>query len=207
MDPKQGGKGHRRRGAELESALLDAAWVELTETGYTALTFEGIAQRAGTSRTVLYRRWETKADLVLAAVAHMITKGPAELPDTGSLRGDLVALMRNSNERSISSNALLFSYLGGYFRETGTSPKDLRAALIGDRTDAFDDLYARAAARGEVDLALLTPRLRTLPIDLFRHEAMMTLEPVPDAVIDEILDQIFLPLVTPKEPATQRRAG
>jgi hypothetical protein len=54
----------------------------------------------------------------------------------------------------------------------------------------------RAIARGEVDAVRMTPRVRSLAIDLFRHEALMTLRPVPNAVIDEILDDIYLPLVT-----------
>jgi len=47
----------RRRGAELEAALLDAAWDELQAVGYAGLTMEAVADRAGTSRAVLYRRW------------------------------------------------------------------------------------------------------------------------------------------------------
>lgn len=200
MDPIDGVGKQRRRGAELEAALLEAAWEELTQTGYSALTFDGVAQRAGTSRTVLYRRWETKTELVLAAVSRMLRRGPLEAPDTGSLRGDLLALLRASNERSLAANAMLFSYLGGYFRETGTSPKDLRATLIQPRPQrtSVDVILDRAIARGEIDPGRLTPRLRTLPVDLYRHEVLMTLAPVPDDVIVEMLDEVFLPLVMPR---------
>lgn len=208
MDSISKGAKRRRRGDELEAALLEAAWQELIEAGYSAMTFDGVAQRAGTSRTVLYRRWETKADLVQAAVTRKVRKAPIDPPDTGTFRGDMVAILRLSNERSVSSNAMLFAYLGGYFQETGTSPKDLRELLIDKQRSTIDIIIDRAVERGEVDPTRLTPRRRTLAVDLFRHEALMTLAPVPDAVIEEILDEVFLPLVGPEtEPAPASGRG
>jgi AcrR family transcriptional regulator len=185
----------RRRGAELENALLDATWEEIVERGYAAMTIESVAERAGTSRPVIYRRWPTKADLVRATLERTMTRDPMELPDTGSLRGDLIAVMRYANARRIGTTVLLASYLGAYFQETGTSPADLREAVLGNRVSPIDAAIDRAVARGEVDPARLTPRVRTLAFDLFRHEALMTLKPVPDGVIEQILDEVFLPLV------------
>lgn len=186
----------RRRGVELENALLDATWQEIVDRGYAAMTIESVAERAGTSRPVIYRRWPTKADLVRATLERTMTRDPMELPDTGSLRGDLIAVMRYANERRIGTTALLASYLGAYFQETGTSPAELRESVLGDRSSAIDVVIDRAVARGEVDPARVTRRVRSVAFDLFRHEALMTLKPVPDNVIDEILDEVFLPLVT-----------
>ena len=59
----------RRHGEERESAILDAAWAELVEVGYTRLTREAVAARAGTSKPVVYRRWPGRPELVLAACA------------------------------------------------------------------------------------------------------------------------------------------
>lgn len=185
----------RRRGTELEHAILHAAWSELIERGYAALTIDAVAQRAGTSRPVLYRRWSTKADLVRAAVVHVSQRDNVPVPDTGSLRDDMVALMCQANQRRIAMTALLTYYLGAYFQETGTSPRELREVMIGERHSSVDVVVDRAIARGEVDPATLTPRRRTLAFDLFRHEALMTLAAVPESVIQEIVDDIFMPLV------------
>ena len=61
----------RRRGTELEDALLTAAWQQLQEEGYQKLTIEGIAAAAGTTKTVLYRRWPKKALIVVAAFSSL----------------------------------------------------------------------------------------------------------------------------------------
>lgn len=189
----------RRRGAELEDALLAATWDELLDTGYAALTIDAVAQRAGTSRPVIYRRWPTKAELVRAAVDHRMLRDRPVPPDTGALRSDLIELMHFANQHRAGFTVLLAYYLGPYFQETGTSPADLRESAFQHRATATDLILDRAAARGELDPARLTPRIRSLPFDLYRHEALMTLKPVPDDVIEAIVDEIFLPLVQPIE--------
>ena len=166
----------------------------MIDQGYAALTIEAVAQRAGTSRPVLYRRWATKADLVRAAVVHVARGDNVPVPDTGGLRDDMVAVMRQANQLRSAMTALMTYYLGAYFQETGTSPRQLREVMIGGRRSSVDVIIDRAIARGEIDPATLTPRRRTLAFDLFRHEALMTLAPVPGSVIEEIVDDIFMPL-------------
>ncbi|MFT4084469.1 MAG: TetR/AcrR family transcriptional regulator [Nocardioides sp.] len=188
-------KNRRRRGAELEDALLDAAWDELVAHGYAGLTIDSVAQRAGTSRPVIYRRWASKPELVRAAVDRMLRADPMTPPDTGSLRGDLLAVLRFANEHRVGVMTLLSSYLGGYFQETGTTPADLRATMLRDRPSPMDAVVDRAIERGEVDPVRATPRIRSLAFDLCRHEALMTLTQVPEEVIEEIVDDIVLPLL------------
>ncbi len=187
----------RRRGDALETALLDAAWAELDERGYDALTFEGVATRAGTSRAVIYRRWAGKPELVTAAIAHGLRADPVVLPDTGTLRGDLIDLITQANERRVRVGVVLSARLGEFYRETGTTLADLRQVVVGDGPSGSDILIARAVERGEIDPARLTPRIARLPFDLFRLEALMTLRPLPDETIREIVDEVFLPLVRP----------
>ena len=85
--------------------------------------------------------------------------------------------------------------MGEFFAETGSALQQLREEVLAGRRMVFDDLLDRAVQRGEVDPARLTPRVRSLPGDLLRHELLMTLKPVPRRVIEEIIDQVFLPLV------------
>lgn len=185
----------RRRGQELEDALLTAAWDQLVEGGYGAFTLEAVAERAGTSRPVLYRRWKNRNELLAAAVRYASNRDTVAIPDTGSLRGDILALFEVSNRSRVGLAVALNVQLGGYFSETGTSMHDLREQMLGDRVTGMKIIMDRAIARGEVDPDRLTPRLVSLPFDLYRHELIMTLKPVPRDTQEQILDEVFLPLV------------
>ena len=202
----EGGENRRRRrGAALEAALLEAAWEELLATGYEALSIEAVAERAQTSRAVLYRRWATKQDLVRAAVADQLTRTPMKVPDTGSLRGDLVAALEQSISRRARLVLQIMVRIGAYYEESGTNPGSLRTFLLAGRKPVMDAILDRAVARGEIPEGILTPRIRQLPLDLLRQETVMTLQPVEASVITEIVDDIFLPLLGGR--AAKVRAG
>lgn len=186
----------RRRGAQLEAAVLDAAWDILSERGYSALTYEAVAQQAKTAKQVVYRRWPTKRELLFALLEHHGASLPGVQVDTGSLRGDVLALMRNSNGRITDLTAIFSGLIGTHFDEIEATPRELRAALFGNRANAVELALARAVARGEIGDGPIPPRVLALPYDLYRHEAVMTLVSVPDEVIVEIVDQAWLPLVT-----------
>jgi len=185
----------RRRGAVLEKALLDAAWAELNDHGYDEFTIDAVAARAGTSRAVLYRRWPGKQELVHAALVNAVGEHPVAAPDTGSLRGDVIALLRQANKRRARLAVILFTRLGGFYRDTGTNLSEIAAFVQGGRAGALDEAIERAIARGEVEPGQVSERVARLPGDLFRHDLLMTLKPLTDEAIDEIVDMVFLPLV------------
>ena len=196
-DDRQG----RRRGTELEQAILDAAWEQLTAEGYEHFTIDTVAARARTSKPVLYRRWKTREDLLRATVGHRAAADAPPVPDTGTLRGDLLALLTLANTTRNPMAALVSSMLGSYFNQTGPAPAELRQAFLSQRGSAVEQVINRAVERGEIDPDRLTPRIINLPFDLFRNEMMMTLKPVPGHVLRQIVDDIFIPLVTTPPPA------
>jgi AcrR family transcriptional regulator len=185
----------RRRGAGLETAILQAAWDELAEVGYAALTMEGVAARARTSRAVLYRRWPSRPELVVAALRHHTEFNFPQTYDTGTLRGDVLALLRHMSTRVGEIAGTLSFLIAASFEEAGLSPAVLRERAVGDEPGAMPAILTRAAARGEIDPERVTPGIASLPVDLVRHDLIMTLAPVPDDRLVEIVDQIFLPLV------------
>lgn len=198
----------RRRGRELENAILDAAWNELLERGYDGITFEAVAERAGTSRSVLYRRWATRGDLLMAVLHRQSAIRSPPVPDTGSLRGDVLALMRELNGSRSPIMGLISAYLGSVYEETGASPADIRGIYLGDRPRRLDTVVARAVERGELPAGGLPGRVRELPFDLLRHDILMTLRPAGEDTIREIVDDIFLPLVirhAQQMPCAERR--
>ncbi len=147
---------------------------------------------------MIYRRWAAKPELVRAAIAHQGLRERVPVPDTGGLRGDLIAALRGASERRAPLLGLFLSArIGGFYTETGTSFSDLRDEFLAGRVSLVDTILDRAVERGEADPDRLTPRVRSVAFDLFRHELLMTQRPVPDAVIESIVDEIVLPLVRP----------
>lgn len=93
----------RPRSAEAHRAILDATIDLFVEQGFEAMSMEGIADRAGVGKTTIYRRWQSKEDLVVDAIDELIMD--VEPPDTGSLRRDLVELLTQLQVVLTSSRA------------------------------------------------------------------------------------------------------
>lgn len=190
-------KAGRRRGSQLEDAILDAAWAELGEHGYPGLTLEGVARRAGTSRPVLYRRWPSRAALATAAMARFLVQHPITVPDLGNVRDELRLLLRGLSDRARPDLIGLVFDLHKDLADGHSNLAELRAHLRSQATgaDVIATVMARAVARGEIAAERLTPRLTSLPTDLARHELLMTFAPLSEATLTEIIDEVFLPLV------------
>jgi AcrR family transcriptional regulator len=169
----------------------------LRDNGYAGFTLDAVAGRAGTSRPVIARRWAGRHDLLHATIAHIGARQPSPTPDTGSLRGDLIALLRELNTSRRDLATVLGVQLGGYYQETGTSLSYLRDVLLSGEDAVLDRILGAAVERGEADPDRLTARIRSLPVDLLRHHVFLTFQPMPDDGIEEIVDTIFLPLVRP----------
>ena len=187
--------GQRRRGEELEAALLEAAWEELAEVGFAKLTMESVAARARTGVAVLYRRWPRKDDLVLATLRHYNRRHPLSTPDTGSLRGDMIAQMRAISDAGRAPTAAVSAVFSGLLADSGMTPKEIRERIMGDRPLRTSEIFRRAHERGEIDLDRIPPAVLTMPFELLRNDLLLTLEPVPEKRILEIVDDLFLPLV------------
>jgi AcrR family transcriptional regulator len=193
--PHTGGRT-RRRGTALEAALLDAAWAELQAAGYQAMTMEAVADRAGTSRAVLYRRWPKRADLVVAALRRHRPLLSGEIPDTGSLRGDVVALLTRMSVRLVGAGPeTIYGLLGDYLADAELFDR-LRGDLLQIAAGVMTSILKRAADRGEAR-SDVPARVAAVPTDLFRNELFMRRTPPADSVIAEIVDEVFLPLVRP----------
>lgn len=189
----------RRRGPELESALLEAAFDELVEVGFANMTMESVASRASTGVAVLYRRWANKDELVLGALAHYRRSHPVDLPDTGTLRGDLLAALASMGEALPAFFAVAAAAaFSGLQAGTGLTPAQVRDRIIGDQGSArVQTIYRRAHERGEIDLDRIPAAVLAMPFDLVRHDLLMTLKPLKATRIRSIVDDMLLPLIQP----------
>lgn len=188
--------GVRRRGTTLDEAIMDAAWAELTEYGYSGLTLESVAKRAGTSRTVISRRWPTRNQLMIAAFARYLEQKPIEIPDLGSVRDEVMLLLSELSERAQPSMIRLMLDMMETLIDEGTNMAAVKAQIVDNRS-LMVGILQRGIARGEVDPNRLTPRVVSVASDLARHELMMTFAPLSEKTLQEIVDEVFLPLVRP----------
>ncbi|SDL51094.1 TetR/AcrR family transcriptional regulator [Paenibacillus jilunlii] len=182
----------RRRGKELEAAILQAVREELKERGYANLTMDGVAERSGTSKAVLYRRWANRAEIVLAAIRERVPLPLEEVPDYGNLRDDVCGVLRSMNQNNIE---VMMKAFYGLVTEIGAMPL---ASLIfpeGRDNRTMTIVLQRAVDRGEVSAEAITPRMLTLPADLARHELILYNRPMSEQTIAEIVDEVYLPLV------------
>jgi AcrR family transcriptional regulator len=189
----------RRRGAELEAVLLDAAWAELTESGYAQLTMEAVAARARTGKQVLYRRWRNRAELVIAAMRHHNGSIVENIPDTGTLRGDVLAVLRQMADRLTQLGP---DTIHGLMAEA----PDLDPENFSRMTGVMATVVKRAAERGEIPTADVPVQVLTAPTNLMRHEIFFVRDAVPASTITSLVDDVFLPLVS-RSPAAGTDGG
>jgi AcrR family transcriptional regulator len=187
-------RGPRRRGQLLFEAIFEATVAELTETGYAGLAMERIAARARTSKASLYRRWPSRADLVVDAIRHCSPE-LSHPPDTGNLREDLLSLLRGMADRL---DGPFGEALRGVLADTLADPGRTAAArsrMTGLGGEIMAKILARAAARGEVCWPPPGPcAVRAAPV-LLLHHYLTHGPPVSERVLAEIVDEVALPLI------------
>ncbi|MFF3734828.1 TetR/AcrR family transcriptional regulator [Streptomyces sp. NPDC002476] len=139
----------RPRDAARDRALLEATLAVLAESGYGGLTTAAVAARAGVSTATLYRRWSSKEDLVVAAAASY-EEGLAAQPDTGTLEGDLRALLRDKAAALTGEGGRLMRALIGEATRNTVLAEALTAAFLAPVRRRVDEVVRRAVARGEI---------------------------------------------------------
>ncbi|WP_223623770.1 TetR/AcrR family transcriptional regulator [Microbacterium sp. EST19A] len=188
-------KASRRRGDELEAALLSAAWDQLMEAGYGGFTFDAIAERAHTSKPVLYRRWPTRSALLAATLGRRGAADALRAPETGSVRTDLIAVLEQANERP-ERFLVMFSVIAGGFAEEGLRPEDIRDQFLAQTPSTVGRILDEARHRGEIPDAPIAASVRDVLFDLFRMRLFLASSPLPRRDLISLVDDIYLPLIT-----------
>jgi AcrR family transcriptional regulator len=183
----------RRRGDVLNSAIFEATLDEPAEVGYTKLTMERVAARAGASKASVYRRWPSRMELVLDAVHHL-APDPTDTPDTGSLRGDALAFMRAAAKLLAGPGGEALRGLLGDALADPSRTLELRRHSRGTGHRIMQEIVQRAVARGEINSAAITPLRLDVAQAMLREQFLFHGPPIPDAVIVEIVDETVLPL-------------
>ena len=145
----------RPRSERSRNAILEAAAELLLARGLGAVSMDAVAERAGVSKATIYRWWPTKEALALDAVFHEWAASGASPRDTGSLRGDLLALLRPWS-RLVTSRPY-GCVIGALITEAQSNPafaEEYLTRLVQPRRDQARTVFERAIARGEIPTAI-----------------------------------------------------
>jgi AcrR family transcriptional regulator len=187
------GAPRRRRGRPpapgADERILDAALAMLADAGYAGFRLDALAARAGVAKTTILRRWPSKAAVAAAAVERLALQ-TVELPESGTLRGDLHALL--------TSAVTVFMHADGRFvprllRESGHHPEiaELLHTVIHTRRLAYRRVLGRAIARHELDPDVDQDLLIDLLIGPIWTRLLITRDPITAELVDDIVDALI----------------
>ena len=188
-------KPGRKRDHTRDPEILDAALAVLAETGYDGMTIDMVAARAKAGKATIYRRWPSKNELVIDAVACMKAGGLDNLPDTGTLRGDLIAMIK---PHSIKEGEKKLQVMAGLISMLVRAPElaqTANAAIVEPRAAANRTLMRRAVERGEISADCDIDTLSLVAPSMAAYRVLILQKPVDRAFLISLIDGVILPAV------------
>jgi AcrR family transcriptional regulator len=182
------------RGPARGSAICAAALELLAEVGYDRMSMDAVAARAKASKATIYRRWPGKRELVVHAIR---CRGPQQMepPDTGSLRGDIIATLRFAHEGIASEDLALLS---GVLRAMRSAPEiadTLRQQVLVDKQNVGITIVRRAIERGELGPNADPAVFHEVAPALVFFRVLVTGEPIDDEFFAHVADDVLIPLL------------
>ncbi len=187
-------RGGRPRDPSRDGVIRAAILRLLGEVGYGALTMDAVASEAGVGKATIYRRWRTKEELVVDTVSEL-NAAEADHPDTGSVEGDLRALLHAmvalvNSPAGAATQALLSS-----MQHQPALAQAFHDGPLAVWHNAFDQVWVRGEQRGEVGPGLSRSLIAEAIGAPLVQRWLVNGEPVDDAFADAVLQQVALPLL------------
>lgn len=181
----------RLRDPGVDEAILAAAVDLLAEAGYARLTMDQVAARAGVGKASIYLRWPNKVALVAKAIQHRSAVVP-DVPDTGSLREDMLAFLRALLRAKSAAERAVAAVTG----EIASNPelrKAWRQSVAGTLSACVRVIVEHAIERGELPAASDVELLSMLPLTLLQNWRLEHGQGPDDAVVERIVAQFYTP--------------
>jgi AcrR family transcriptional regulator len=186
----------RPRSTTAGNTILDATLALLGEGGFQALSMDAVAARAGVSKATIYRRWSSREAMVADAVLRLSRTVPT--PDTGSIHGDLLAILQGlAAILATPQSTRLVSGLLARAAVDARLGRALREGFLAERRASARKVFERAIARGELraDLDLeLAIDLAAAPL---YYRCLVSAAPLDDAYIHRLTETILRALEAP----------
>jgi AcrR family transcriptional regulator len=185
----------RKRDHTRDPEILEAALEVLAETGYDGMTIDMVAARAKAGKATVYRRWASKAELVIEAVACMKHNDldAAALPDTGTLRGDLVAMIKPPSMLDGERKLRVMAGLASMIARSPELADAAREAIVAPRVRLNRMLLQRAVDRGEIPADTDIGLVATISPAMVTYRALMLGIPATREFLISLIDDVVLP--------------
>jgi AcrR family transcriptional regulator len=169
---------------------MEATIEELATHGYGSMSMEGVAVRAGVAKTTVYRRWPTKPELVLAALGCVADDAAIAGGDTGSLRGDLVAMMKSFRDfaRTPRGGSLMRMMLA---EGAGGEVAALARTMRKSRETGPQAVIRRGIARGELPAGSDPRLILSTLFGVVQHYVLFIDEPCDDRTIQRLVTLVL----------------
>jgi AcrR family transcriptional regulator len=174
--------------------LLEVTLQLLQEHGYDRLTLDAVAARARASKATVYRRWPSKAELVLAAFIEGVRQ-VAIHPETGTLRGDLLALGEACREQASQQAGTIRAVLVETSRHPALQDA-LQSQFLEQRKALIHEVLRDAAARGEIDPSVISDELWDLLPGYLIFRIIMPARPPTPETVRVLVDEVLIPSLT-----------
>lgn len=179
-----------------ETEILDATLDLVASSGYDRLSMDAVAVASKASKATLYRRWSTKADLVIDALQRASSAPQVCDVDTGSLRGDLLASACAPRGLTDDHPLAVMASVVTALHHDEEFARAFQRRFLAPKLATTRAIYERARNRGElpheVDLDLITPVLAAVVL----HRVLILRQPVDEPFVTKVVDEIVLPAAT-----------
>jgi len=182
-------------------AICTAVFELLSEVGYDRMSMDAVAARARASKATIYRAWPTKPDMVIDAVIHHFG-GTPQAPDTGSLRGDLLAIMNGACRFASSSDGAVLAGLMSASTHHPELSRTLHRCVYEMKNPIHETIITRARERGEVPSSVGPDLLHEVLHALVLTRKLWDCEPFDDEYVVHVVDDVLIPVLCHRAGST-----
>ena len=188
-----------KRGVERRSAICQAVYELLGKVGYDRMTMDAIATQAKASKATIYRMWQDKPQLVADALVEQFGE-TTPTPDTGSLRGDLSALMTIACRTTDSE---MGEVVAGVMTAAAHDPRlaeVVNETMFKAKHDLHAQIVRRAVERGEVHADTDPNLLHEVMHSMLTGRKLWNLGPLDEEYAEHVVEDVLIPVLTYRKP-------
>lgn len=197
----------RPRDASRDAELLDAALEVLGEVGYAGMTMDMVAARAKAGKATMYRRWPSKADLVLEALGRMKSTAVdvMQLPDTGTLRGDLLAMFKPNSVQASDGRLKVMTAIASMLSQDERFAEAVSDMAVTPFAEAHHALMQRALERKEISPDSDLETLSKLVAQVAGFRSIIEGKPFTRDFLVTMVDEVLMPALGVKRAVPRKR--